>query len=94
MWCVYGERDDEIKKGNEDMKKKVECMRNIDEQRNVAGVYDGSESLKTWASIAKRLTNHTTIEKVERVEESMLIKKSEIRRKLRRVIMSQQERGE
>ena len=37
-------------------KKKVKCMRrNIDEERKEAGVYEGSESLKTWASIAKRL---------------------------------------
>ena len=56
-------------------------------------MYQGSESLKTWANIAKRLTNDKTTEKLKRVEEGMLVKKSEIR-KLRRIIMIQEERGD
>ena len=46
-------------------------MRNIDEERKETGVYEGSESLKTWASIANRLTNDKTIEKLERVDEEI-----------------------
>ena len=34
--------------------------------------------MKTWANIAKRLTNEKTIEKLERVEEGVIMKKSEI----------------
>ena len=63
-------------------------MRTKDEERKEAGVYEGNESLKTWESIAKRLTNDKTVEKLERVEESMLIKKVRLERKLMRVSMS------
>ena len=45
-----------------------ECIKNIDKERKEAGVYEGRKSLKTWANIAKRLTNEKTIEKLERVE--------------------------
>ena len=51
----------------EDLKNKMECRKSI--ERKEAGVYEGRESLKTWANIAKRLTNEKTIEKLERVEE-------------------------
>ena len=40
-----------------------------------AGVHEGRESLKTWANIAKRLTNEKTIEKLERVEQGVIMKK-------------------
>ena len=30
-----------LKRGNEDWRKKVECMRSIDKERKEAGVYDG-----------------------------------------------------
>ena len=49
-----------LKKENEDLKKKVECMRNIDEQRKEACVYEGSKSLKTWAIIATILIKYST----------------------------------
>ena len=54
-------------------------MKSIDEERKEAGVYEDRESLKTWANIAKRITNEKTIENLERVEEDMIMKKSEIR---------------
>ena len=61
-------------------------MRSIDLEGREAEVYEGSEYLKTWASVAKRPTNdkrnNKTIEKLERVDESMLIKKSEIRKEI------------
>ena len=57
-------------------------MKIIDEERKEAGVYEGRESLKTWANIVKRLINENTIEKLERVEEGMIMKKSEIRKEV------------
>ena len=39
-----------------------------------------NENVKTWATIAKRLTNEKTIEKLELVEESMMINKSDVRK--------------
>ena len=53
-------------------------MKSIDKERTEAGVYEGSESLKPWANIVKRLTSNKTIDKLERVAEGMLIEKSEI----------------
>ena len=64
----------------EDLKKEMECIKSIYEERKEAGVYEGRESLKTWANIAKRVTNEKTIEKLERVEVGMIMKKSEIRK--------------
>ena len=64
------------------MKTKMACMKSIDEERKNAGVYGGTESLKTWANIAKRLTNEKTIEQLERVEEGVIMKKSEIRKEV------------
>ena len=52
------------------------------EERKETGVYEGRESLKTWANIAKRLTNKKPIEKLERVEEGVIMKKSEIRKEV------------
>ena len=65
-----------------DLKTKMACMKSIDEERKEAGVYEGRDSLKTWANIAKRLTNEKTIEKLERVEEGVIMKKSEIRKEV------------
>ena len=45
-------------------------------------MYEGRESLKTWAHIAKRLTNEKTIEKLGSVEEGVIMKKSEIRKEV------------
>ena len=52
------------------------------EKRKGAGVYEDREALKTWANIGKRLTNEKKIEKLERVEEGMIMKKSEIRKEV------------
>ena len=71
-----------LKREIEDLKKKMECMKSIYEERKVAGVHEGRESVKTWAKIAKRLTNEKTIDKLERVEEGMIMKKSEIRKEV------------
>ena len=38
--------------------------------------------MKTWANIAKRLTNEKTIEKLERVEEGMIMMKCELRKEV------------
>ena len=38
--------------------------------------------MKTLTNIAKRITNEKTIEMLERVEEGMLMKKSEIRKEV------------
>ena len=54
-------------------------MMSIDEERKEAGVSEGGESMRRWANIAKRITNEKTIEKLERVEDGMIMKKSEIR---------------
>ena len=71
-----------LKREIEDLKTKKACMKSLDEERKEAGVYEGRESLKTWANIAKRLTNEKTIEKLERVEEGVIMKKSEIRKEV------------
>ena len=71
-----------LKREIEDLKTKMACMKSIDEERKEAGVYEGRESLKTWANMAKRLTNEKTIEKLERVEEDVIMKKSEIRKEV------------
>ena len=42
----------------------------LDEERKEAVVYEGRESLKTWANIAKRLTNEKTIEQLEKGKRS------------------------
>ena len=70
-----------LKREIEDLKTKMVCMKSIDEERKEAGVYEGRESLKTWANMAKRLTNEKTIEKLERVE-GVIMKKSEIRKEV------------
>ena len=70
-----------LKREIEDLKTKMACMKSIDEERKEAGVYEGRESLKTWANIAKRLTNEDN-RKLERVEEGVIMKKSEIRKEV------------
>ena len=77
---MYGKRNDENKKEIEDLKKKTECTKSIDEERKEAGAYEDREYVKTWANIAKRITNEKTIETLERVEEGMIMKKFEIRK--------------
>ena len=64
-----------IKEGEELMK---EVRQNINEERIKAGMYEKNESLKTWGTITKRITNEKTIEKLERVEGSMMMNTSDI----------------
>ena len=65
-----------------DLKTKMACIKSIYEERREAGVYDGRESLKSWANISERLTNEKTTEKLERVEEGIIMKKSGIRKEV------------
>ena len=80
-------------------------MKNEDDKRKGAGVYEKNENVNTWATIAKRLTNEKTIEKLERVEESMMMNKSDVqkqveestyeaRRKKRIIVFNMQEKEE
>ena len=71
-----------LKREIEGLKMKMACMKRVDEERKEASVYEGRESLKTWANIAKRLTNEKTLEELERVEEDVIMKKSEIRKEV------------
>ena len=43
-------------------------MKNEDDKRKEAGVYEKNENVKTLATIAKMLMNEKTIEKLERVK--------------------------
>ena len=63
----------EVRNENEKLKQQMEQMKNEDEN---------NENVKTWATIAKRLTNEKTIEKLERVEESMMMNKSDVRKQV------------
>ena len=72
----------EVKNENEKLKRQMKQMRNEDDKRKEAGVYDKNENVNTWATIAKRLTNEKTIEKLERVEESMMINKNDVRKQV------------
>ena len=45
-------------------------------------MYEKNESLKTWPSIAKRLTNEKTIEKLKSVEGSMMMNKSNVQKQV------------
>ena len=84
------------------LKRQMEQMKNEDDKRKEAGVYEKNENVNTWATIAKRLTNEKTIEKLERVEESMMMNKNEqveesnyeARRKKRIIVFNMQEKEE
>ena len=56
----------EVIRENENLKREVEGIMNEDAKRKEVGVY---ENVKTWATIAKRITNERTIEKLERIED-------------------------
>ena len=95
----------EVRNENEILKRQMEQMKNEDDKRKEAGVYEKNENVNTWATIAKRLTNEKTIEKLERVEESMMMNKSDVqkqveesnyeaRRKKRIIVFNMQEKEE
>ena len=71
-----------VRKENENLKRQMEQMKNEDDKRKEAGVYEKSENENTWTTIAKRLTNEKTIEKLERVEESMMMNKNDVRKQV------------
>ena len=60
----------------------MEQMKNEDDKRKEVGVYEKNENVNTWATIAKRLTNEKTIEKLEQVEESMVVSKNDVRKQV------------
>ena len=72
----------EVRNENENLKRQMEQMKNEDDKRKEAGVYEKNENVNTWATIAKRLTNEKTIEKLERVEESMMMNKNDVRKQV------------
>ena len=45
-------------------------------------MFEGIESLKTRANIAKRITKEKTIEKLEREKEGMIMNKREMRKEV------------
>ena len=63
----------EVRNENVNLKRQMEQMKNEDDKRKEAGVYEKNENVNTWATIVKRLTNEKTIENLERVEESMMM---------------------
>ena len=48
-------------------------------------MYEKNENVNTWATIAKRLTNEKTIGKLERVEESMMMNKNDVRKQVEEI---------
>ena len=69
----------EVRNENENLKRQMEQMKNEDDKRKEACVYEKNENVNTWTTIAKRLTNEKTIEKLEQVEESIMMNKSDVR---------------
>ena len=72
----------EVWNENEKLKPDMEQMKKGDDNRKEASVYENNENVKTWATIAKRLTDDKTIEKLERVESGMIVNRSDIRKKV------------
>ena len=79
--CVLCVMKDVVEVWNENDKLKQQ-RKNEDDKRKEAGVYEKNDNVKTWATIAKRLTNEKTIEKLERVEESMMMNTSDVRKQV------------
>ena len=67
---------------NGELKKEVERMRHVEEERKEAGVYKKHESEKTRARIAERLANEKTIKILEQLAEGVFMNKSEIRKQV------------
>ena len=75
---------DVVEVRNENLKRQMEQMKNEDDKRKEAGVYENNENVNTWAIIAKRLTNEKTIEKLQQVEESMMMNKNDVHKQVDR----------
>ena len=54
----------EVRNENEKLNRDMEQMKKEDANRKEAGVYEKNENVKTWATIAKRMTDEKTIEKL------------------------------
>ena len=72
----------EVRNETEKLKPDMERLNNKDDKRKEAGVYENNENVKTWATIVKRMTDEKTIEKLERVETCMIVKRSVIRKEV------------
>ena len=72
----------EVRNDNEKLKREMEQMKKEDDTRKEAGVYETNENFKTWATTAKRMTDEKSIEKLERVESGMIVKRSDIRKEV------------
>ena len=72
----------EVRNENEKLKREMERMKNEQDTRKEAGVYEKNENVKTWVTIAERMTDEKTIEKLERVETGMIVKRSDIRKEV------------
>ena len=76
--CGLCEVKNMVEARNENLKRQMEQMKNEDDKRKEAGVYE-NENVNT---IGKRLTDEKTIEKLERVEESMMMNKNDARKQV------------
>ena len=74
--------NEKMKLENENLKHEVEVLKNEDTKRKDAGIYEKNDNVKTWTTITKRITDEKTIEKLERVEAGMIVKKSDIRKEI------------
>ena len=58
-------------------------MKKEHDKRKEPGVYENNENVKTWTTIAKSMTDEKTIEKLERVESGIIVKRSDIRKEMK-----------
>ena len=72
----------QVRKENEEFKMEVRRMKSVDKDRTKTGMYEKNKSWKTGVNMAKRLTNEKTIEKLEWVEDGMMMNKSDIRKQI------------
>ena len=77
--------NEKMKRENENVKHEVEVLKNEDTKRKDAGIYEKNDNVKTWETIAKRITDEKTIEKPERVEAGIIVKKSDIKKEESRI---------
>ena len=71
-----------VKCENENLKHEVEVLKNEDTKRIDVVIYEKNENVTTWTTIAKRITDEKTIEKLERVVVGMIVKKSHIKKEV------------
>ena len=71
----------EVRNKIEKLKRDMQQMKKEDDNRKEAGLYENNKNVKTWATIAKRMTDEKTIEKSKRVESGMIVNRSDIKKK-------------